>query len=284
MAASFDMARYRRRSLSNSVWMILAVVATAIGLGMLLLILGGLLWRGFSSLSPAVFLENTPPPGSNGGLLNAIVGSLLMTMFGVVIGAPLGILAGTYLAEYGRHSRLATVVRFINDILLSAPSIVIGLFIYNIAVAPFGRFSGFAGGLALAVIVVPVVLRTTEDMLMLVPAQLREAAHALGMPRSLVIRQVVYSAAKAGMVTGVLLAVARISGETAPLLFTALNNQFFSWDMSRPIANLPYVIFQFASSPYKESQSLAWAGAIIITMTVLVLSITARALSSSRSN
>lgn len=277
-----DLARYNGRAMRNKVWMTLAILATVIGLGMLLLILGGLLWRGLGSLSPSVFTENTPPPGSAGGLLNAIVGSLLMTALGVIIGAPLGILAGTYLAEYGQNSRFATVVRFVNDILLSAPSIVIGLFIYNVAVAPFGRFSGFAGGLALAVIVIPVVLRTTEDMLLLVPTQLREAASALGMPRSFVIRQVVYSSARAGMVTGVLLAVARISGETAPLLFTALNNQFFSWDMSRPIANLPYVIFQFASSPYKESQSLAWAGAIIITMTVLILSVTARSLAGTR--
>jgi phosphate transport system permease protein len=277
-----DLARYNGRAVRNKVWMALAIIATVIGLGMLLLILGGLLWRGLGSLSPSVFTENTPPPGSAGGLLNAIVGSLLMTVLGVLVGAPLGMLAGTYLAEYGKASRFATVVRFVNDILLSAPSIVIGLFIYNVAVAPVGRFSGFAGGLALAVIVIPVVLRTTEDMLLLVPTQLREAAAALGMPRSLVIRQVVYSSARAGLVTGVLLAVARISGETAPLLFTALNNQFFSWDMSRPIANLPYVIFQFASSPYKESQSLAWAGAIIITMTVLILSVTARSLSGTR--
>jgi phosphate transport system permease protein len=277
-----DLSRYNGRAARNKVWMALAIVATVIGLGMLLLILGGLMWRGLGSLSPSVFTENTPPPGSAGGLLNAIVGSLLMTVLGVLVGAPLGMLAGTYLAEYGKTSRFATVVRFVNDILLSAPSIVIGLFIYNVAVAPVGRFSGFAGGLALAVIVIPVVLRTTEDMLMLVPTQLREAAAALGMPRSLVIRQVVYSSARAGLVTGVLLAVARISGETAPLLFTALNNQFFSWDMSRPIANLPYVIFQFASSPYKESQNLAWAGAIIITMTVLILSVTARSLAGTR--
>jgi phosphate transport system permease protein len=277
-----DLNRYRSRATRSNVWMVLSTAATVVGLGMLVLILGGLIWRGIGSLSPAVFLENTPPPGSAGGLLNAIVGSLLMTVLGVIIGAPLGMLAGTYLAEYGKSSRFAMLVRFVNDILLSAPSIVIGLFIYNVAVAPVGRFSGFAGGLALAVIVIPVVLRTTEDMLVLVPTQLREAAAALGMPRSLVIRQVVYSSARAGLVTGVLLAVARISGETAPLLFTALNNQFFSWDMSRPIANLPYVIFQFASSPYKESQSLAWAGAIIITMTVLILSVTARSLSGTR--
>lgn len=279
-----DLVRYRRRAGTNSAWMALSIAATALGLGMLVLILGSLLVKGLGSLSPAVFTQNTPPPGSAGGLLNAIVGSLLMTGLGVLIGAPLGILAGTYLAEYSAGSRLADVVRFVNDILLSAPSIVIGLFIYGVAVEPVGNFSGIAGALALAVIVIPVVLRTTEDMLRLVPTPLREAAFALGMPRSLVVRRVVYSAAKAGMITGVLLAVARISGETAPLLFTALNNQFFSVDMTKPIANLPYVIFQFASSPYRESQDLAWAGAILITMTVLVLSVTARALSTTRSS
>jgi phosphate transport system permease protein len=279
-----DLSKYKGRARVSNVWMVLSVAATVLGLGMLALILGSLFIKGFSSLSPQVFTQNTPPPGSAGGLLNAIVGSLMMTGLGVLIGAPLGIMAGTYLAEYSNDSKLASVVRFVNDILLSAPSIVIGLFIYNVAVEPFGNFSGIAGGLALAVIVVPVVLRTTEDMLRLVPTPLREAAHALGLPRSLVIRRVVYSAAKAGMVTGVLLAVARVSGETAPLLFTALNNQFFSVDMTKPIANLPYVIFQFASSPYKDSQNLAWAGAIIITMTVLVLSVTARTLSGSRNS
>jgi phosphate transport system permease protein len=279
-----NLGKYKGRARSSSIWMALSVAATILGLGLLVLILGSLFLKGFGALSPSVFTEMTPPPGSPGGLLNAIVGSLLMTGVGVLIGAPLGILAGTYLAEYSGDSKLASVVRFINDILLSAPSIVIGLFIYNIAVEPFGNFSGFAGGLALAVIVVPVVLRTTEDMLRLVPTPLREAAHALGLPRSLVVRRVVYSAARSGIITGVLLAVARVSGETAPLLFTALNNQFFSVDMTKPIANLPYVIFQFASSPYKDSQNLAWAGAIIITMTVLVLSVTARALSGSRTS
>ncbi|WP_406854055.1 phosphate ABC transporter permease PstA [Alsobacter sp. KACC 23698] len=279
-----DVSKYRGRAATSSVWMALSVAATVLGLGMLCLILGSLLWNGLTSLSPRVFTEMTPPPGSAGGLLNAIVGSLMMTALGVLVGAPLGIMAGTWLAEYSAGSRLAGVVRFINDILLSAPSIVIGLFIYTIAVEPVGRFSGIAGGLALGVIVIPVVLRTTEDMLRLVPTALREASYALGMPRSLVIRKVIYSAARSGIVTGILLAVARISGETAPLLFTALNNQFFSWDMTRPVANLPYVIFQFASSPYKDSQSLAWAGAIIITMTVLVLSVTARSLSSSRTS
>jgi phosphate transport system permease protein len=279
-----DVSKYRGRARVSTAWMALSIAATVVGLGMLTLILGSLFLKGFGSLNVQVFTESTPPPGSAGGLLNAIVGSLMMTALGVLLGAPLGILAGTYLAEYSGESRLASVVRFVNDILLSAPSIVIGLFIYNVAVQPVGNFSGIAGSLALAVIVVPVVLRTTEDMLRLVPTPLREAAHALGLPRSFVIRRVVYGAAKAGITTGVLLAVARISGETAPLLFTALNNQFFSADMTRPIANLPYVIFQFASSPYKESQDLAWAGAIIVTMTVLLLSVSARALSGSRTS
>ncbi|MCP8937234.1 phosphate ABC transporter permease PstA [Alsobacter sp. SYSU M60028] len=272
------MRRYAGRARRNRVWMGLCMAATAFGLAMLGLILGALLWRGFTALGPAVFTQTTPPPGAAGGLLNAIVGSLMMSAIGVVAGAPIGVLAGTYLAEYGRSSPLAAVVRFINDILLSAPSIVVGLFVYEVAVRPMGHFSGLAGGAALAVIVVPVVLRTTEDMLRLVPTQLREAAYALGMPRSLVIRRIVYASARTGMITGVMLAVARISGETAPLLFTALNNQFFSADLGAPMASLPAVIFQFAMSPYKEWQDLAWAGALLITLTVLALSIAARAL------
>ncbi len=203
-------------------------------------------------------------------------------MLGVLIGTPIGMLAGTYMAEYGRHEWLTSVVRFINDILLSAPSIVIGLFIYEVMVAPLGHFSGIAGAVALAVIVVPVVVRTTEDMLILVPDQLREAAASIGLPRSLMIMRVAYRAAQAGIITGVLLAIARISGETAPLLFTALNNQFWSTNLNAPMASLPVVIFQFALSPYKDWQALAWTGALIITFTVLALSITARALSSSR--
>ena len=269
---------YAARRWRNRVWMSLSVVAAAIGLIGLFMILVVLFWQGFSGLSPAVFTQMTPPPGSSGGLLNAIVGSLILTVVGVLVGAPLGLLAGTYLAEYGRHTRLASVVRFINDILLSAPSIVIGLFIYQVVVVPMGHFSAIAGCLALAVLVVPVVLRTTEDMLSLVPNTLREAGAALGMPRSLVIRRISYRAAKAGLVTGVLLAVARISGETAPLLFTALNNQFWSTDLRQPISSLPVVIFQFALSPYKEWQQLAWTGALIITLAVLTLSIFARAL------
>ncbi|MHB2168673.1 phosphate ABC transporter permease PstA [Alsobacter sp. R-9] len=270
--------KYEARACRSRVWLSLSLVATAIGLAALAIILGALVWRGLSGLSLTVFTEMTPPPGAKGGLLNPIVGSLMMTMIGVVIGTPLGILAGTYLAEYGRGTRLAEVVRFINDILLSAPSIVVGLFIYELLVRPFGQFSALAGGVALSVLVIPVVLRTTEDMLRLVPVPLREAAFALGMPQSLVIRRVVYRAAQTGMITGVLLAVARISGETAPLLFTALNNQFFNADPTQPTASLPVVIFQFAMSPYKEWQELAWAGALLITMTVLALSVVARTL------
>ena len=273
---------YSARRLRNQIAMALSLAATLFGLGWLVLILGALLWEGFSGLSFAVFTEMTPPPGSAGGLLNPIAGSLILTVLAVVIGTPIGILAGTYMAEYGRYDRLTTVVRFINDILLSAPSIVVGLFIYEVMVAPMGHFSGLAGAVALAVIVIPVVVRTTEDMLLLVANPLREAATALGMPRAVVIRQVCYRAARAGMLTGVLLAVARISGETAPLLFTALNNQFWSLDLNAPIASLPVVIFQFALSPYADWQKLAWTGALIITLTVLALSITARALAASR--
>jgi phosphate transport system permease protein len=273
---------YAARRRKNSITMVLSLAATAFGLGWLVLILGVLLYEGFSGLSLAVFTEMTPPPGSTGGLLNAIMGSLVLTGLAVLIGTPIGILAGTYMAEYGRHDRLTSVVRFINDILLSAPSIVIGLFIYEVMVYPMGHFSGWAGSVALAVIVIPVVVRTTEDMLTLVPDSLREAAASIGLPRSLMITRIAYRAAKAGMVTGVLLAVARISGETAPLLFTALNNQFWSSNMNAPVASLPVVIFQFALSPYKDWQSLAWTGALIITLAVLALSITARALTTSR--
>ncbi len=273
-------ARYASRRRRNNAATALALSATLIGLGWLALILGALLWQGFSGLSLAVFTQMTPPPGGKGGLLNPIIGSLMLTVLALAIGTPIGILAGTYMAEYGRYDRLTSVVRFINDILLSAPSIVIGLFIYEIMVAPMGHFSGWAGGVALAVLVIPVVVRTTEDMLTLVPNALREAATSIGLPRSLTIRHICYRAAQAGMITGVLLAVARISGETAPLLFTSLNNQFWSADLNAPMASLPVVIFQFALSPYKDWQSLAWTGALIITMAVLVLSITARSLAS----
>jgi phosphate transport system permease protein len=273
---------YATRRRRNRIMLALSLAATLAGLGWLVAILGVLLWEGFSGLSLAVFTEMTPPPGAAGGLLNPIVGSLILTVLAVLIGTPIGMLAGTYMAEYGRHDRLTSVVRFINDILLSAPSIVVGLFIYEVMVAPMGHFSGLAGAVALAVIVIPVVVRTTEDMLMLVPNQLREAAAALGTPRAFVITTVCYRAAKAGMITGVLLATARISGETAPLLFTALNNQFWSTNLNAPMASLPTVIFQFALSPYKDWQMLAWTGALIITFTVLALSIVARALTASR--
>jgi phosphate transport system permease protein len=279
-----DKARYGRRKRRNATNSILCVGATVLGVGVLAIILGTLVYRGFSGLSAQVFTQMTPPPGSAGGLLNAIFGSLVMTVIGVLIGAPLGMLAGTYMAEYGRYNKLTSVVRFINDILLSAPSIVMGLFVYTIMVHPMGHFSGIAGAVALAVLVIPIVVRTTEDMLLLVPGSLREASAALGMPRALMIRKVAYKAARAGMITGVLLAVARVSGETAPLLFTALNNQFWSTNLNAPLSSLPVVIFQFALSPYADWQRLAWVGALIITFAVLALSIAARWLGSSRTS
>jgi phosphate transport system permease protein len=275
------MDRYARRRLRNTIVRALSIASTVLGLGWLILILGSLLYEGLSGLSLAVFTDMTPPPGASGGLLNPIVGSLILTILAIAIGTPVGILAGTYMAEYGKFTKLTVVVRFINDILLSAPSIVVGLFVYEIMVAPMGHFSGWAGAVALALIVIPVVVRTTEDMLSLVPKELRESATALGLPLAHVIRHVSYRAARAGIITGVLLAVARISGETAPLLFTALNNQFFSTDLNAPIASLPVVIFQFALSPYADWQKLAWIGALIITFAVLALSISARALSAS---
>ena len=268
------MANYDSRRRRSKFYLGLCFLAVIIGLGWLAIILGTLIFEGFRNTSLTVFTQMTPPPGSAGGLLNAITGSLIMTTLGVAIGTPLGMLAGTYMAEYGRYAKLTFVVRFINDILLSAPSIVIGLFIYEVMVVKMGHFSGIAGAVALAVIVVPVVVRTTEDMLLLVPDTLREAARALGLPRSIVIGKVGYRAARAGIITGVLLAIARVSGETAPLLFTALNNQFFSTNLLAPMSSLPAVIFQFALSPYKEWQQLAWTGALLITLTVLALSIT----------
>jgi phosphate transport system permease protein len=283
MATARKNALYASRRLRNTIGKSLAYGATAFGLGWLVLILGILIVKGIGGLSLDVFTQNTPPPGSDGGLLNAIVGSVVMTILAIVIGTPIGILAGTYLAEYGRHDKLASVVRFINDILLSAPSIVVGLFIYEIMVAPMGHFSGYAGAVALAVIVIPVVVRTTEDMLRLVPDTLREAAASIGLPRSHMIVRIAYRAARAGIVTGILLAIARISGETAPLLFTALNNQFWSLNMNAPMPSLPVVIFQFALSPYEEWQRLAWTGALLITVTVLALSIIARSLTARRS-
>ena len=276
------MTIYDTRRRRGKFYIGLCYASVAVGLGWLAIILATLLFEGFRGISLAVFTQMTPPPGSEGGLKNAIIGSLIMTFLGVAIGTPLGMLAGTYMAEYGRHSKLTIVVRFINDILLSAPSIIIGLFIYEVMVVKMGHFSALAGAVSLAVIVVPVVVRTTEDMLLLVPDPLREAASALGLPRAIVIGKVAYRAALAGLITGVLLAIARISGETAPLLFTALNNQFFSTNLNAPMASLPVVIFQFALSPYKEWQQLAWTGALLITLAVLVLSITARVLQMGR--
>jgi phosphate transport system permease protein len=274
--ATFDTSGFRKRRRRSAIASGLCMAATVVGLTCLALVLGTLLYKGFAGLSPSVFTEMTPPPGADGGLLNPIVGSLIMTILGVLIGTPIGILAGTYMAEYGRHARITSVVRFINDILLSAPSIVIGLFVYTLVVAPMRKFTGLAGAIALAILVIPVVIRTTEDMLRLVPDQLREAAASVGMPRVIMIRSVAYKAAMAGIVTGVLLAIARVSGETAPLLFTALNNQFWSLDILEPMASLPAVIFQFALSPYAEWQRLAWTGSLLITFAVLTLSIVAR--------
>ena len=270
---------YPARRRSNLIWTALAWLATAFGLSWLVLILGALIWKGVGGLSIDVFTKSTAPPGVEGGLLNAIVGSLIVTIIGLVISAPLGILAGTYLAEYGRHSKLSHVVRFINDILLSAPSIVIGLFVYEFCVVPFGRFSAIAGGIALAILATPIIVRTTEDMLNLVPNTLREAASALGMPRSLVIRQVAYRAVSSGLLTGILLAVARMTGETAPLIFTALGNSLFTVNPTGPMSSLPLIIYEFARSPYAEQQKLAWAGALLLTFAVLALSVSARALS-----
>ncbi len=267
---------YQRRRRINVVMLCISGATMAFGLFWLAWILITLLHEGFSALSLTLFTQMTPPPGSSGGLLNAIVGSLLMVTMATLIGTPVGILAGTYLAEFGRRGWLAPATRFINDILLSAPSIVIGLFIYSVYVAQVRHFSGWGGALALSLIVIPVVVRTTDDMLKLVPDSLREAAVALGAPAWKMIVFVSYRAARAGIVTGILLAVARISGETAPLLFTALNNQFWSLNMNQPMANLPMVIFQFAMSPYPDWHRLAWGGAILITLGVLGLNILAR--------
>ncbi|RUV05060.1 phosphate ABC transporter permease PstA [Mesorhizobium sp. M1A.F.Ca.IN.020.03.2.1] len=273
---------HRSRKRKNAVMMALCTIAAGIGPVWLALILGALLYKGLSGVSLSVFTEMTPPPGDAGGLLNAIYGSIVMTVIGIVVGTPIGVLAGTYMAEYGRFSRLTTVVRFINDILLSAPSIIVGLFVYELMVRPMGHFSAIAGAVALSILVIPVVVRTTEDMLNLVPNALREAGTAIGAPRWVVIRSVAYRAALSGIVTGILLAIARISGETAPLLFTALNNQFWSSNLNAPMASLPVTIFQFALSPYEEWQQLAWTGALIITLTVLGLSIFARSLTGRR--
>jgi phosphate transport system permease protein len=273
---------YTRRRLRNSMFLTLSVLAAFFGIAWLALILYSLVMQGFAGLSARVFTEITPAPGSNGGLANAIFGSLVMSSLAVIIGTPIGIFGGTYLAEYGRHSRISVIVRFINDILLSAPSIVIGLFIYELIVVRMGHYSAIAGTAALAVIVIPVVVRITENMLLLVPNTLREAAAALGTPRNHIIRTVTWRAARAGIVTGVLLAIARISGETAPLLFTALGNNLWSTDLNAPMASLPQVIFNFAQSPYDDWHRLAWAGALIITFAVLTLSILARVFESQR--
>ncbi len=269
---------YNRRRVINAIGLSVSVLAMLFGLFWLCWILFTLLDHGLPSLVPAVFTHMTPPPGSSGGLLNAIAGSLMMTVVGTLIGTPIGILAGTYLAEFGHRGWMAPITRFINDVLLSAPSIVIGLFVYEVYVVRVKHFSGWAGALALSILVIPIVIRTTENMLRLVPNTLREAAAALGAPQWKVINFVTLRAARAGIITGVLLAVARISGETAPLLFTALNNQFWSSNMDQPMANLPVVIFQFAMSPYADWQNLAWAGALLITASVLTLNIVARVL------
>ena len=274
------MSLYDRRRATNVVVLTLSLAATALGLLVLFLILGALLAKGVPALHLDLFTQATPAPGNQGGLANAIYGSAVMTAVATLIGTPIGILSGTYLAEYGRGTVLAPAVRFINDILLSAPSIVIGLFTYQAMVVRMGHFSAWAGSIALAILVVPVVVRTSEDMLNLVPAGLREAAFALGTPQWKVVVMVTYRAALQGMMTGVMLAVARIAGETAPLLFTALNNQFASTDMNAPMANLPMVIFQFAMSPYADWQQLAWGGALLITLAILVLNIFARMLAS----
>jgi phosphate transport system permease protein len=269
---------YTRRRIINAAGLSVSVLAMLFGLFWLCWILLTLLDHGLPALTPVVFAQMTPPPGSSGGLLNAIAGSLMMTLVGTLIGTPIGILAGTYLAEFGQRGWMAPITRFINDVLLSAPSIVIGLFVYEVYVVKVKHFSGWAGALSLSILVIPIVIRTTENMLRLVPSTLREAAAALGAPQWKVINFVTLRAARAGIITGVLLAVARISGETAPLLFTALNNQFWSSNMNQPMANLPVVIFQFAMSPYADWQNLAWAGALLITVSVLTLNILARLL------
>lgn len=277
-------AIYRRRRLVNSFNMVASMLTMLFGLFWLAWILWTLIHYGLSGLTLDVFTKITPPPGSSGGLANAIYGSLLMTLFGTLLGTPIGILAGVYLAEFGSRGWLAPATRFINDILLSAPSIVIGLFVYEVYVVSVGHFSGWAGSVALALLVIPVVVRTTENMLRLVPNSLREAAVALGAPQWTVIMKVTLRSAKAGVLTGILLAVARISGETAPLLFTALNNQFMTLNMNQPMANLPMVIFQYAMSPYEQWHTLAWAGSLLITFSVLALNIVARWLGSQQTS
>lgn len=268
---------YRRRRVANVVALVLSGAATLFGLFWLVWILWTTFSKGLASLNLALFTQMTPPPGDSGGLLNALAGSAIMSLLAVAMGTPIGIAAGTYIAEYANQRRLGSAIRFVNDILLSAPSIVLGLFVYALVVKTMGHFSGLAGAIALAFIVLPVVVRTTDEMLRLVPAAMREAALSLGVPQWKVTMQVLYRAALPGIVTGVLLALARISGETAPLLFTALNNQYWTLDITEPMANVPVVIFQYAMSPYPDWHSLAWAGAFMVTVFVLLLSLVARA-------
>jgi len=272
------MAIPARRRIADVLAFGFALLATLFGLVWLTWILWITLRQGFAALTPSLFTQMTPPPGTSGGLLNAFYGSAVMILLGLMIGAPLGVAAGTYLAEHGRYSRLAGVVSFVNDILLSAPSIVIGLFVYELVVRTSGHFSGYAGAIALAMILLPIVVRTTEESLRLIPDQMREAGFALGLPRWRVTRQILYKAALSAILTGILLGVARITGETAPLLFTALNNQFWSANLNAPLANLPVVIFQYAMSPYDEWHTLAWAGAFVLTTFVLLLNISVRLL------
>jgi len=274
MAAS----RYGFRRAKNVVAQVLAVLATVFGLFWLVWILWTTLHNGLASINVALFTQMTPPPGETGGMLNAFFGSAVMSVLGIVLGAPIGVLAGTFLAEYANRTWLGETVRFVNDILLSAPSIVLGLFVYTLVVAPMGHFSALAGAISLGFIVLPVVVRTTDEMLRLVPAQMREAALSLGVPQWKVIVQVLYRASLPGIVTGILLALARMSGETAPLLFTALNNQYWTTDLSAPMANVPVVIFQYAMSPYDSWHTLAWAGAFVLTLFVLAVSLAARAI------
>ena len=269
---------YGSRRAKNLVAQALAILATIFGLFWLAWILWTTFSKGLGSLNLALFTQMTPPPGETGGMLNAFFGSMVMSLLGIAFGAPIGVLAGTYLAEYSRKSWIGETVRFVNDILLSAPSIVLGLFVYTLVVAQMGHFSALAGAIALAFIVLPVVVRTTDEMLRLVPSQMREAALSLGVPQWKVIVQVLYRASLPGIVTGILLALARISGETAPLLFTALNNQYWTTDLNAPMANVPVVIFQYAMSPYDSWHTLAWAGAFILTLFVLVVSLAARAI------
>jgi phosphate transport system permease protein len=275
------MSRRTIRKLINGVALGLSGLATAIGLFFLGAILWTLIRSGLAGMSLQLFTAMTPPPGSSGGLLNAIYGSVVMTVIGLLIGGPIGVLAGTYLAEYGRTARISTVIRFVNDVLLSAPSIIIGLFVYELLVVRMGHFSAIAGAVSLAIIAIPVTVRTTEDMLSLVPQGMKDASTAMGAYQWRTVMSVIYPAARSGILTGLLLAVARISGETAPLLFTALNNQFWSSNLAAPIANLPVVIFQFALSPYPNWQQLAWSGALLITLSILILSISARLVVSS---